>query len=207
MDEGGAPGAAGADDEAAEDGRVARGRRNRQQLVDAFLDLVGSGHQHVTGAHVAEAAGLSVRSLWTHFSDLEALYDAASLDLWQRHRAAHVEVDPALPLDDRVRAFCDQRCTELEALAPYARTAALREPFSPALRASRRRFVDDVTAEVDAVFGAELATAAAPAEARIALVAVSSWPCWSTWRDDHGLDTARARATLEHLVRALLGGG
>jgi TetR/AcrR family transcriptional regulator of autoinduction and epiphytic fitness len=194
------------------DGRVVRGQRNRQRLVDTFLELVGAGHQRVTGAQLASAAGLSVRSLWTHFADFEALYEAASLDLWHRHVRAHVVVGTDQPLERRITQFCDQRRTELELLAPYARTAALAEPFSPALRASRQRFVSDLAREVDDVFGRELrAVPGGPGGPggpvrRDALVAVAAYPCWSTWRDDLGLSATAARTALEQAVRGLLAG-
>lgn len=190
------------------DGRVARGERNRQAIVDAFLRLVGEGGARVTGAQVAEAAGVSARSLWTHFADLEALYDAAAVDLWGRYLATHTTVATTGPFPERLAAWCAQRAVELEELAPYAAAAALQEPFSPGLRTSRRRYIDLLVREVGEVFDPEL-TACAAAERRArhdAVVALSSYPAWSLWRHDLGLGVMRSRAALQAAVGATLAG-
>ena len=191
------------------DGRVARGERNRQAIVDAFLRLLAEGGARVTGAQVAEAAGVSARSLWTHFADLEALYDAAAVDLWGRYLATHETVATTGAVQERLEAWCAQRAVELEELAPYAAAAALQEPFSPGLQASRRRYIDLLVREVGEVFAPELA-AGGTAERRTrhdAVVALSSYPCWSLWRHDLGLSVARSRAALHAAVGATLAGG
>jgi TetR/AcrR family transcriptional regulator, regulator of autoinduction and epiphytic fitness len=188
------------------DGRVRRGARNRQAIVEAFLRLVDGGELRATGAQVAEAAGVSVRSLWTHFADMEALYDAAARALWQRYLDTHATVPADGPLAERLVAWCDQRAVELEELAPYAATASLREPFSRALRASRARFIDALRGDVEAVFATELAVLPDPEARRDALVALSSYPCWSVWRHDLGLSVGAARTALEAATRAVLGG-
>ncbi|MFW6772832.1 TetR/AcrR family transcriptional regulator [Nocardioides sp. CPCC 205120] len=188
----------------AADGRVARGQRNRAALVAAFLDLVAAGHQRVTGQQVAESAGVSVRTVWTHFADLEALYDAASRELWRRYQEGRTLVAADLDLPTRVDRFAARRAAENEEIAPFARTAALAEPFSPALRASRARFVGAVRDDVLRLFGAELAGAP---DRTSAVLAAATYPAWSTLRDDLGLDTDDARAALTATLRALLDPG
>lgn len=193
------------------DGRVARGRRNRSALVSAFLDLVAAGHLRVTGQQVADAAGVSVRTVWTHFADLEALYAEASLELWRRYHHDREPVPAELVISDRVDRFSAQRAAENERIAPYARTAILAEPFSPALRASRARFVQVVRTDVDRLFRPELerlcgAGALDAVDDRLhAVLAASTYPAWSTLRDDLALAPAEASAALTATMRSLLG--
>ncbi|MDN7122045.1 HTH domain-containing protein [Nocardioides sp. ChNu-153] len=191
-------------DDRGTDGRVARGQRNRAALVAAFLDLVAAGRQRVTGQQVAEAAGVSVRTVWTHFADLEALYDAASRELWRRYVDERVLVPGDADLATRVDRFAAQRAAENEAIAPFARTAALAEPFSPALRASRARFVGAVRDDVLRLFPTELAGAP---ERTSAVLAAATYPAWSTLRDDLGLDVDGAAAASTLALRALLAPG
>ncbi|WP_139984381.1 TetR/AcrR family transcriptional regulator [Nocardioides litoris] len=188
--------------EQATDGRVLRGQRTRAACIEAFLRLVADRELRVTGARVAEAAGVSVRSLWAHFPDLEALHDAAARELWHGYLTGHQPLTGDGPLDQRLGRWCAQRAEELEDLAPYAVAAALREPFSPALRESRARFVGSIVVEAQVVFAAELEGAAT---GRLqAVVAASAYPCWTTWRDDLGLDVAGARDAMTATLRGLL---
>ena len=46
------------------DGRVRRGARNRQTIVDALLDLVGSGILRPTAQQVADRAGVGIRTVF-----------------------------------------------------------------------------------------------------------------------------------------------
>ena len=95
----------------------------------------------------------------------------------------------------------------LEFLAPVARAAALREPFSPALQANRARQYAIARAELSALFAAELAAAGPGASAELlnALTVATTWPAWSVLRDDLGLAVPAARQVMARTVRALVG--
>ncbi|MHB8506820.1 MAG: TetR family transcriptional regulator, partial [Acidimicrobiales bacterium] len=66
------PGAAGS-----LDGRVLRGRRNRESEVEAFLSLIEEGDERPTARAIAERAGVSLRSVFQHFDELEQIYEVA----------------------------------------------------------------------------------------------------------------------------------
>ena len=55
------------------DGRVLRGERNRQQILDALLALVEEGNLVPTSQQVSDRAGVGLRSVFRHFSDMETL--------------------------------------------------------------------------------------------------------------------------------------
>lgn len=63
-----------------QDGRVVRGLRTRQALIQATLDLVQAGDVEPTSAAIATIAGVSSRALFQHFTSLADLY-AAAFDL------------------------------------------------------------------------------------------------------------------------------
>ena len=58
------------------DGRVLRGEKSRESIVDALFELVGEGVLAPTAQQVAERAGVGLRSVFRHFSDMERLFAA-----------------------------------------------------------------------------------------------------------------------------------
>lgn len=187
------------------DGRAARGARTRAAVVDALLRITAEGEMKPTADRIAERAGVSLRTLWTNFRDMETLYAAAGDRLVELQQAEYRAVPANLPLPDRVARFCRQRARMLEIVAPAARASALRLPFSAHLREYRARQNARVRAEIDRVFGAEL-DAAGPAREQLltAVLAATTWPAWSMLRDDCGLPVEAARAVMVRTVTALL---
>jgi hypothetical protein len=56
------------------DGRTARSERTRNAIVDAHLQLIREGDLRPTADRIAKQAGVSLRALWSHFADMEALF-------------------------------------------------------------------------------------------------------------------------------------
>ncbi len=188
------------------DGRTMRAQRTRAAIVDAHLGLLASGDLKPTGERIAEAAGVSLRTLWTSFKDMETLFAAAGQRLIERQVDVFTPVDTALPLTERVEAFCRQRARMLEILAPAARAAVLYEPFSAALRRNRTIELGRVRQEVESLFAVELAAAGDGGGQLLgALLATSTFACWSVLRDQLGLGIDVARAVMARTVAALLG--
>jgi TetR/AcrR family transcriptional regulator of autoinduction and epiphytic fitness len=183
------------------DGRTARAERTRNAIVDAHVQLIQDGDLRPTADRIAKLAGVSLRALWSHFADMEALFAASGQRILELRDAAFRPVSPDLPLDRRIEAYCRQRARLLEQIAPAARAAALKEPFSPALQRYRRSHVERVRDELRTLFAAELG---GDGELLAALTATSMWPTWGTWRDAMGLDPDAARAALVRTVTALL---
>ena len=56
------------------DGRVQRSQRSRKGIVDALLVLMKAGNYIPTAQQVADEAGISIRTVFRHFSEMELLY-------------------------------------------------------------------------------------------------------------------------------------
>lgn len=188
------------------DGRLARGARTRAAVVDALLALHEEGELSPTAQRVAERAGVSLRSVYGHFADLETLYAEAGDRQFARmvERSRPVPVD--LPLAERAERFVGNRAVVLEWLAPVTRAAALREHTSPVLQRSRARFVEAGDEEVRAVFAPELdALPVADADQLVALLhVVAGGPAWDLLRTDRGLSPRAALPVLRAGVLAVL---
>jgi AcrR family transcriptional regulator len=188
------------------DGRAARAQRTRDAVVDAVLALIEEGDLRPTAPRIAARAGVSARTVFQHFSDLESLFAAVAARAGERLIALLVPLSADGPIDDRIDAFVAQRVRVLEALTPIRRAAVLQEPFSAALRDVRQHFVHRSRVEIERVFAQELDARSAPErnEVVLALATMSSWMAWETLREHHGLSAEDAQAVLDRGVRALL---
>lgn len=112
------------------DGRVLRGQRNREAIVDALMQLYSNGHRRPTAAMVADQAGLSTRSVYHHFDDMKSLILEVSERSTEQWQAATSAPSRSLPLDQRLAAFAAHRCTRWEISAPVVRAGLLAEQRS-----------------------------------------------------------------------------
>ncbi|KAB1940994.1 TetR/AcrR family transcriptional regulator [Micromonospora sp. ALFpr18c] len=187
------------------DGRTARAERTRAAIVEAHLALISEGDLRPTGERIAERAGISLRTLWTNFKDMETLFEASGAEVLRQQDAAYRPIAPGLPLVKRVDAYCRQRARLLQLIAPSARAAQMREPVSDQLHRNRLKHIDRVREEVEQLFAAELARAGRGRDQLLnALVVASTWSSWSMLRDGLGLGVDPARAVMARTVGALL---
>ncbi|MEU8329283.1 TetR/AcrR family transcriptional regulator [Micromonospora sp. NPDC048839] len=187
------------------DGRTARAERTRAAIVEAHLALIGEGDLRPTGERIADRAGISLRTLWTNFKDMETLFEASGAEVLRQQDAAHRPISPGLPLAKRVDAYCRQRARLLQLIAPSARAAQMREPVSEQLHRNRLKHIERVCDEVAELFAVELAAAGPGREQLLnALVAASTWQAWSMLRYGLGLGVDSARAVMARTVGALL---
>lgn len=191
------------------DGRLARGERARGAIVDALLALIDRGDLRPSAARVAERAGVSLRSVFQHFNDVESLFAAAASRQAERVSRHVGGVPDEGPLASRLGAFVRQRTQLLEAIAPVRRAAILMEPFSSELQRRLGAFRKLKADEVRRVFAPELARRSPAARRRLhsALVAASSWNMWQALRDHQGLSRAEARRALRLTLETLLRSG
>jgi AcrR family transcriptional regulator len=183
--------------DAALDGRVVRGQRSRDAVVAALLELIDEGDLRPTAQRISERAGVSLRSLFHHFDDLESLFVAAA----DAHRA---RLAPALrrlprtgPLHERIAAFVEARAALHELSGPVSRAARLVAPDSPAVSARIAEASAAARREIAVVFAID-------GELVDSVAAVSSWEAWDMLRRDRELTPAQARAVVARLVTALL---
>jgi AcrR family transcriptional regulator len=191
---------------AAIDGRTARAVRTREAIVDASIALVDEGDVRPTALRVAERAGVSVRSVFQHFDDLEGLYAAIANRLVDRLSGIRVAVDATLPLPERIIAMVRSRVRVLEALTPIRRAAAVHAPFSQEVRSQLQAGHNVLRAELERVFADELAKRDEPERTRLldALDTVLSWPSWENLRTLNHRTVDESEAVLERMVSALL---
>ncbi len=196
-------------DAPATDGRLARGERARHQVAEAMLALISEGDLRPTAPRIAERAGVSLRSVFHHFDDLETLFEAAARLQTERLLKLVRPIDATLPLPERLDELIAQRARVYEAVTPVRRAAMLSEHGSAVVSERLTMARAWKRAEAERVFAAELA-AFAPGERtrRVrALGAATSWMTWESLRAHQRLSVEDARDVLRTLVVSLLAPG
>ncbi len=139
------------------DGRRARRDRNRETVVDALLELYREGEMAPSVARVAERSGVSHRSVFRYFVDLDELLHVA-VERQSEAIAPLVEIpDPGVgSFRDRIERFVDCRMALYEVVAPVARVARMRAPLQPILAENLRRSRRQLREQLSTQFEPEL---------------------------------------------------
>jgi AcrR family transcriptional regulator len=197
---------AASDAPSSQDGRLTRAARTRAAVVDALLTLNERGNLRPTARDIAAEAGVSLRSLYVHFDDLEALFVAASA----RHAERITAVLPPLvtdgTFDERLDSFLARRVTLFEVGAGVRRAALLQEPFSPALQHALSEGRKAARAEVRRAFGPEISGAQPELSSRLwrTLEVVTSAATWEALRTYQDLSVEAATEQVRDMVLAYI---
>ena len=196
-----------ADADADVDGRRLRRERNREAVVEALLELFQHGELQPSANLIAERAGLSPRSLFRYFDDIDDLSRAA-IQRQQRRvwPLARVDVAEDAPVAERIAAIAEARVRLYEAIGNVGHVARLREPFHDLVAAEltrgrsmlRRQLRDLFTPELDAL-GTTHATAVLAA-----LDVLCSYESYRLMRFDQSMTKAKVTATLVEAITRLL---
>ncbi len=96
------------------DGRRQRGERNRQAIIDACLALIAEGCLAPTAQLISERAGITIRSLFRHFPDMETLFAAANTEVRRRAVGTFSGGDHSGSLEERVQQALTRYCEGYE---------------------------------------------------------------------------------------------
>jgi AcrR family transcriptional regulator len=180
------------------DGRVLRGERNRDAIVEALLALLAEGDVQPSARNIAQRAGVSLRTVFQHFNDIDSLYGAVAqrqVDrLWSKLDPLPT---PDSPLDERLDAVVAQRVELFETIGPVRRAAVVMNSSSPALQRGLARSEAFLRRQIAETFGPELA---GDADRLAAADFATSWEAWDGLRRS----SRRSVATATRVVRVLL---
>src|SRR6478672_677765 len=107
------------------DGRRLRSDRSRTAVVDALLTLYEEGNATPGAAEIARRAGVSERSVFRHFEDLDSLAEATIEREIERVGDLFAAPDAHGSRADRIRSLVDQRLDLYAATGAIARAASL----------------------------------------------------------------------------------
>jgi AcrR family transcriptional regulator len=183
------------------DGRVQRGERNRTAIVDALLTLLEEGNGRPSGREIAERAGVSLRSVFQHFDDMESLYAECVRRQHDKIAPMLVAIDSSLPRDDRVEALVAQRGRIYERIAPIRRAGVIAAADSPVLRKGLTTTAARFRQQLADVFASEIG---GDDELLAALDVVASFDAWEQLRTSQQCSPAMARRVMTRAVKEML---
>ena len=171
--------------------------------MDALHDLIGEGRPTPTAQQVAERAGVGLRSVFRHFSDMETLYAAMDARVRAEVTPLFETAPPEGDLRRRARALVAHRVSLYERIAPWKRSGNAHRWRSPFLRERHGAFVRQLRADL-ARWLPELERA--PEPLAHALELATSFEAWDRLRGEQRLSRERAQDALAHVVLALVDG-
>jgi len=192
------------------DGRHARRLRNREAVVDALLELYGEGNLDPTTDEVAQRSGLSARSLFRYFDDVDDLCQAAITHHLASIGALSVLPPPREePLEDRVRTVAAMRVRLHHEIGAVGRVARVKAPFIPVLGNMLRDRRRDVRAFLGAWFAPELARMEpdVAATSLAAIDVVCSFEGMDLLAADYDMEQDAIQAVLERAITTILARG
>ncbi len=176
-------------------------------MVHAVLAIVQEqgGGPFPGAGEVAARAGVSERTVFRHFADLDSLFLAAN-DHQRPVVDAYLAPVPAEPdLEGRIASIVRLRAKLYEEIAPVRRIAArlatahpvMAEVLNDAYRRSRR--------QVSATFAPELTRSGRAKPAVLDEVdLIASWPVWDMLRTRQGCSVERSRRIVSELLTSVL---
>ena len=183
------------------DGRRQRSERSQVAIVEAALTLINEEKQVPTAQQIADRAGVSIRSFFRHFADMDALFLSADEMLGASYETLFAVTDRSGTLSQRIsravdlygNAF-DQLCDLILCTQALAwRFPSLQERYAY----HQKRLRDELELWLPEV-------AISPRSRREAVHAVTSFEMWHRLRTHQRLSQKSSHAIIQELVTGLL---
>ena len=186
---------------AAPDGRRLRSERSRQAIIDALLALMDEGILVPTAQQVSIRAGVGIRTVFRHFSDMESLFASGDAQSRQATEALFLGGDREGSLQERILHAVERHAngyelkknTILSTQAQLWRYEILRKNYAYYQRGLRKDLENWLP---------ELKSLSQPR--REAVDAVASFEMWRRLRDFQGLSKKLSIEIVTNLLNTLI---
>ena len=183
------------------DGRRQRSEKSRQAILGAMLELVDEGILVPTAQQVSDRAGVGIRSVFRHFSDMESLFALLDVEIHKKYQGLFAAGNRNGTFDERLIHALEQRALAYEATgnqflstqAQLWRYPTLREQYARTLRLIRKD-LEDWLPEIQ-----QLAL-----EQREMIDIAASFDTWHRLREYQGLSVAHSIDRVATLLRRIV---
>jgi AcrR family transcriptional regulator len=188
------------------DGRRLRSERTKQSIMEAYIELLREKPEVPTAAQIAARAGISTRSIFERFVDLQGLSLATVDHAFAMGEAQAIarNVDGDRPT--RLRSHVETRAQTCERWLPVWRVVVANQGKLEELR-DRVRFIRlAIVKRMELMYRPELETLSAE-ERRDLLIALESlidFESWGRMRETHGLSFDEACSVWVRMIDRML---
>ena len=184
------------------DGRHQRAEKNREAIVIAMVGLIRETGEVPAPEVIAERAGVSRRTVFRLFADLEGLRAAVTSHLRQQVVTRFPAPIPSgQGVREEVAALVDHRAKVYEFITPYRRLADLLQRSQPAVAAGLAEGRKALRMHLEWLLGEHIEPD--DKERWHALELVTSWPTWRALREDQHCSVSMAKRILRDLVERI----
>lgn len=183
------------------DGRKDRGLENKKLIVQALMDLIREGSVSPTAEAVSERAGVGLRTVFRHFSDMETLYG----EIAQESANAILKVI-AKPVEgerwqDKLMHAVERRSDMFEKLMPIQLATLVNLHQSEFLKAQQAHSVELQRQLLKAFLPASVIKDKVLFEALDLNLSIETW---LRLRRDQNLSKAKAKQVMRRCVEQLI---
>ena len=187
----------------APDVRRLRSERSRQAIIDAVSELVDEGNLVPTAQQASERAGVGIRTVFRHFSDMESLFTEVDLQGREATEAPFIGGNRDGSTQERIQHAVERHAEGYEAtwntiLSTHAqrwRYEVLRKNYARYQRGLRKD-LDDWLPELKSL----------QRNQREAVDAIASFEMWHRLREHQGLSKKQSIEIVVGLLQGLIPG-
>lgn len=186
-----------------DDGRHQRSEKSREKIISAMLLLISQGNMNVSAAQVATASGVSIRTVFRQFEEVDEIYRQIIARLEEQLMPKLLAPYQSRGWKRQLAELIGRRADIYEYVMPFKVSSAVRRFKSIPLMDDHARFVTLERAGLKAVLPATIS------DNRTLLAALdnaTSFESWRRLRQDLKLDTKAARETMLFSVNAIISG-
>lgn len=185
----------------AADGQARHRARSRQRIVDAVVHLATEQGIEPTADRVAAIAGVTTRTVFRHFDDVEALRREIVTDLQVQTDALRVPYDPARDWREQLDELVLRRVGIFERYTRHILWAQALRQRSAVIEEDVQAYYGRLRKSIRVRLPAELA---GHRNTLAAIEVVLSWEAWLRLRRDQKLSVKQATAVVQTLVDSVL---
>jgi len=190
------------------DGRLARSLRTKRRIVDAALRLIDGDAEKFSAKAVAKRAGVTVRTVFTHYPAIETLLVDISDIVAARFASLIGPIAPSLPLERRIEKFAADQARMFETMRGFHRSIRFWRERSPVIGKRFDCYHDAVREKMRGCFRPELDRISPRSRRHYfeVLAGIGDWEYWDALRHRGGLSVADAQRALMLALRVVLAG-
>jgi TetR/AcrR family transcriptional regulator, regulator of autoinduction and epiphytic fitness len=182
-----------------------RGARTRRRIAEAALSLLEERDYPPTSRDIAERAGVSLRLIYHHFEDLDALHNAVGALLADRFEELALHRSREMPLARRIEFTVRPRAKLFESFGNLPRNLTVLAPSNPGMAARLAETQERMLGFLETTFDPELRLTGPGRTKLLAVLDVAtSWTTWDRLRMVNRLSVSASRSVMAQMLHAAL---